>query len=151
MVVLAIIFATWYESEKTLSIHSIYTRPREVFYWITILTTFALGTAAGDMTAITLHLGYLFSGVLFVLLIFIPALSYWVFGLSEIPDYWFAYIITRPLGASFADWMGVSHNRGGLGLGTGPVSLGLTIIILSLVGYLTFTRKNVNNAEHVSS
>ena len=115
------------------------------------MTTFALGTAAGDMTAITLHLGYLFSGVLFVLIIAIPALAYWLFGLNEISAYWFAYIITRPLGASFADWMGVSHNRGGLGLGTGRVSLGLTIIIISLVGYLAFTRKDVNNAKHDAS
>ena len=147
VVVLAIIFATWYASEKTLSIHSIYTRHREFFYWATILTTFALGTAAGDMTATTMHLGYFFSGVLFALLIAIPALAYWLFGMNEIFAFWFAYIVTRPLGASFADWMGVSHNRGGLGLGTGSVSLGLTIIILGLVGYLAITRKDVKIDE----
>jgi len=148
VVALVIIFSTWYSSEKTLSIHSIYTRRREVFYWSTILGTFALGTAAGDLTAITMHLGYLFSGVLFALLIAIPALAYWLFGLNEIFAYWLAYIVTRPLGASFADWMGVSHNRGGLGLGTGSVSLGLTIIILSFVGYMAVTRKDVKNSEH---
>jgi len=143
VVALAIIFATWYTCEKTLSIHSIYTRHREAFYWAAILATFALGTAAGDMTAVTLHLGYFFSGVLFTLLIAIPALAYWLFGLNEILAFWFAYIVTRPLGASFADWMGVSHNRGGLGLGTGWVSLGLTILILGLVSYLAITRKDV--------
>ena len=111
------------------------------------MTTFALGTAAGDMTAITMHLGYFFSGVLFAVLIAIPALAYWLFGLNEIFAYWFAYIITRPLGASFADWMGVSHTRGGLGLGTGSVSLGLTIIILGLVSYLAVTRKDVKEDE----
>ena len=151
VVALAIIFATWYASEKTLSIHSIYTRHREAFYWATILATFALGTAAGDMTATTMHLGYFFSGVLFALLIAIPALAYWLFGLNEIFAFWFAYIVTRPLGASFADWMGVSHDRGGLGLGTGSVSLGLTIIILGLVGYLAITRKDVKEGEYAAS
>lgn len=150
MIALAIIFATWYASEKTLSIHSIYTRRREFFYWATILATFALGTAAGDMTATTMHLGYFVSGVLFAILIAIPALAYCLFGLNEIFTFWFAYIVTRPLGASFADWMGVSHDRGGLGLGTGSVSLGLTIIILGLVGYMAFTRKDVNVSEGYS-
>ncbi|HEY8803824.1 MAG TPA: hypothetical protein VIM42_01730 [Clostridium sp.] len=151
IVSLAIIFATWYASEKTLSIHSIYTRNREAFYWTTILATFALGTAAGDMTAITMHLGYFFSGVMFAILIAIPALAYWLFNLNEIFAYWFAYIVTRPLGASFADWMGVSHNRGGLGLGTGSVSLGLTILILGLVSYLAVTRKDIKDGKHAHS
>jgi uncharacterized membrane-anchored protein len=147
VVVLAIIFATWYASEKTLSIHSIYTRHREAFYWATILTTFALGTAVGDMTATTMHLGYFFSGVMFALVIAIPALAYWLFDMNEIFTFWFAYVVTRPLGASFADWMGVSHDRGGLGLGTGSVSLGLTIIILGLVGYMAITHKDVKVGE----
>lgn len=147
VVVLTIIFATWYASEKTMSIHSIYTHHREAFYWATILTTFALGTAVGDMTATTMHLGYFFSGVLFALVIAIPAMAYWLFGMNEIFAFWFAYVVTRPLGASFADWMGVSHDRGGLGLGTGSVSLGLTIIILGLVGYMAITRKDVKVGE----
>ncbi len=146
-VVLAIIFATWYANEKTLSIHSIYTSRREAFYWATVLATFALGTASGDMTATTMHLGYFASGVLFAGLFAIPALAYWLFGLNEIFAFWFAYIITRPLGASFADWMAVSHIRGGLGMGTGPVSLGLTILIIGLVGCLTVTRRDVRD-EH---
>jgi uncharacterized membrane-anchored protein len=150
VVALAIIFAIWYATEKTLSIHSIYTRRREAFYWAAVLGTFALGTATGDMTAATMHLGYFSSGVLFGVLIAIPALAYWLFGLNEIFAFWFAYIITRPLGASFSDWISVPHIRGGLGLGTGPVSLGLTIIILVLVGYLTVTGKDVKDEHAVS-
>ena len=144
---LAIIFIIWYLSEKTLSIHSIYTRHREFFYWATILTTFALGTAAGDMTATTMHLGYLYSGVLFALIIAIPVLGYWLLSLNEIFAFWFAYIITRPLGASFADWMGVPYDRGGLGLGTGVVSICLTIIIFILIGYITSTHKDFKSVE----
>lgn len=145
MVTLTIIFIIWYLSEKTLSIHSIFTRRREFFYWAVILTTFALGTAAGDMTATTMHLGYLYSGVLFAVLIAIPALAYWLLSLNEIFTFWFAYIITRPLGASFADWMGVPYDRGGLGLGTGVVSICLTIIIVALISYITITRKDVKS------
>lgn len=150
VVALAIIFAIWYTSEKTLSIHSVYTLRREFFYWVAILTTFSLGTAAGDMTASTMHLGYFYSGVLFVFLIAIPALAYLIFGLNEIFTFWFAYIITRPLGASFADWVGVPQSRGGLGIGTGLVSLGLTVIILCLVGYMAITRKDIKSNENDS-
>src|SRR5260370_29676555 len=105
-VALAVIFVVWYANEKTLSIHSISTRRREMFYWTTVMATFALGTAAGDMTATTFGLGYFSSGVLFAVFIAVPALGYWLVGLNEILAFWFAYIVTRPLGASFADWMG---------------------------------------------
>lgn len=149
VVALAAIFTIWYKSEKTLSIHSVYTIRRELFYWAAILATFALGTAAGDMTASTMHLGYFFSGVMFAILIAIPSLAYLLFGLNEIFTFWFAYIITRPLGASFADWVGVPQSRGGLGIGTGWVSLTLTIIILCLVGYMAVTRKDIKDSEHV--
>jgi uncharacterized membrane-anchored protein len=145
VVMLAIIFATWYVIENTLSIHSIYTRRREAFYWATVLCTFALGTAAGDLTATNMQLGYFSSGILFAVLIAIPALAYWRFGLNEIFAFWFAYIMTRPLGASFSDWIAASPTRGGLGLGTGPVSLGLMIIIIGLVGYLTVTQRDVKD------
>jgi uncharacterized membrane-anchored protein len=130
-------------SEKTLSIHSITTRRRELFYWATVIATFALGTATGDMTATTLRLGYLSSGVLFAVLIAVPALGYWLLGLNEILAFWFAYIVTRPLGASFADWMGKDQSLGGVGLGTGKVSVVLAILIIGLVGYLTVTRKDI--------
>ncbi len=136
---LALIFGVWYASEKTLSIHSINTPRRELFYWAAVLATFALGTAAGDMTAATLGLGYFSSGVLFAVLFAIPALGYRLFGLNEIVAFWFAYIMTRPLGASFADWFAKPY-LGGLGLGDTKVSLVLTILIIGFVGYVTVTR-----------
>jgi uncharacterized membrane-anchored protein len=143
VVVLAAVIAVWYASERTLSIHSIVTWRREVFYWATVMTTFALGTAAGDMTAVTVHLGYFAAGVMFAVLIAIPALAYSLFALNGIVAFWGAYIVTRPLGASFADWMGVSRGRGGLALGTGPVSLALAVVVIALVGYLSVARKDL--------
>jgi uncharacterized membrane-anchored protein len=139
---LAVIFVVWYLSEKTLSIHSIYTRRRELFYWATVIATFALGTAVGDMTASTFHLGYLVSGVLFAALIAVPALGYWLLGLNEILAFWFAYIVTRPLGASFADWAGKPRSMGGIGVGDELVCLILGILIIGFVGYVTVTRKD---------
>jgi uncharacterized membrane-anchored protein len=140
-VVLAAIFTTWYRTQRSLSIHSITTRPREVFYWATVLTTFALGTAAGDLTATTFQLGYLGLGILFAVVIAVPAIAWWKFRLNAILAFWFAYVTTRPLGASFADWMAVSHQRGGLNWGTGPVSLVLGIVILGFVVYLGVSRR----------
>lgn len=142
---LLVVFITWYISEKTLSIHSITTYRREIFYWITVITTFALGTAVGDMTATTMNLGYFSSGILFSVLMLIPALLYLLFRRNEIAIFWAAYIVTRPLGASFADWIGRSHNLGGLGFGTGQVSLILAVAIVSFVSYLTVTRKDIKN------
>jgi uncharacterized membrane-anchored protein len=145
-VALAIIFALWYLSEKTLSIHSITTRRREMFYWATVIATFALGTAAGDMTAATLQLGYLASGVLFSVLFIIPALAFKFVGLNEIAAFWFAYIMTRPLGASFADYFSKPY-LGGLGLGDRQVAVVLTILIVAFVGYLSITKKDIKG-EH---
>lgn len=145
-IALAIVFTVWYLKEKTLSIHSIHTRRREVFYWLTVLTTFALGTAVGDMTASTMKLGYLYSGILFAGLFLIPVIAYKVFKLNEIFTFWFAYIVTRPLGASVADWMGAPVQNGGLGIGTGIVSLALTVIIFVLVGYMSISRKDVSES-----
>lgn len=146
-VVLAVIFLVWYKSEKTLSIHSINTRRREIFYWVTVMATFALGTAAGDMTAITLHLGYFASGILFAVLFAVPVLAYRKLGMSEVFAFWFAYIMTRPFGASFADWFGRPPSLSGLGLGTGNVSLILTILITCFVAYLTVTRKDIKGEQ----
>jgi uncharacterized membrane-anchored protein len=139
--ILAIILITWYIVEKTLSVHSISTLRREIFYWATVLATFMLGTALGDLTAMNLNLGYLASGFMFIGLIAVPALAYKLFGMNEVFAFWFAYIITRPLGASFADWL--ASDRGGLGLGTGLVSLVSTIIIITFVVYISFTNKKV--------
>jgi uncharacterized membrane-anchored protein len=135
-VALAVIFWRWHRSEGTLSIHSINTRRREWYYWAAVLATFALGTAAGDMTAVNLHMGFLASGILFAGIIALPALAFWKLRLNAVAAFWFAYIITRPLGASFADWADVSRRRGGLGWGTGPVSLVLILVIAGLVAYL---------------
>jgi len=142
-IVLTAVFLTWQRSELTLSIHSILTRRRELFYWAAVLATFALGTAAGDMTARTLGLGYLGSGIMFAALIAVPAVAYWRFGMNAILAFWFAYIVTRPLGASFADWMAVPHSRGGLGFGYGPVSLVLAVLIVGFVAYLASSRIDV--------
>ncbi len=133
---LGVVFASWYVCEHTLSIHSIRTTRRELFYWATVSTTFALGTATGDMTAKSLHLGYVASGLLFAVAITVPAVAYWRFGLNAIVAFWAAYIVTRPLGASFADWAGVPAWRGGLGWGTGWVSLVMSAVITVLVAYL---------------
>ena len=144
---LAAVFAVWRRTEGTLSIHSITTRRRELFYWTTVLTTFALGTAAGDLTATTLHLGYLASGVLFAVVIAVPAIAHWKLGLGAVSAFWFAYIVTRPLGASFADWMGVPASRRGLGWGTGPVTLALAVLIVGVVGYLAATHVDAPVAQ----
>lgn len=143
--VLAVVFIVWYKSEKTLSIHSINTRKREIFYWLTVMATFALGTAAGDMTATTLGLGYFTSGLLFGGLILLPLIGYFVFDLNEIFAFWFAYILTRPLGASFADWMSKPKVTGGLGWGDGRVSLVLSVVIIMFVIYLSISRRDIKD------
>jgi uncharacterized membrane-anchored protein len=138
-VVLVVVFSAWYASEHTVSIHSITTPRRETFYWLTVISTFALGTAAGDMTATTFHLGYLVSGIAFTILIAVPAVAHRWFGLNAIVAFWFAYIVTRPLGASYADWLGVSHARGGLNIGSGTVSIASTVLIVIAVALLART------------
>jgi uncharacterized membrane-anchored protein len=147
VIVLIVIFAVWYASERTLSIHTIDTRRREFFYWATVMATFALGTAAGDMTARTLGLGYLASGVMFAVVIAIPAVAHLRFGLNAISAFWLAYIVTRPLGASFADWAAAPQQTGGLGLGFGLISGALTVLIVGFVAYLTVTRRDVEPAR----
>jgi uncharacterized membrane-anchored protein len=141
------IFVLWYLSEKTLSVHSIYTRRRELFYWAAVLATFAMGTAVGDMTAVSFHLGFLASGILFAVVIVIPWVAYRWFGLNEIVAFWFAYIITRPLGASFADWLAVPANQGGLNLGKGTISIVLWLLIAAFVAYLAISRIDVRRSQ----
>lgn len=134
-VILLAILVAWYRTERTLSIHTITTRRREYFYWATVLCTFALGTASGDMLASTMHLGYLAPGILFTLLIAVPALAHWKLRLNAVLAFWTAYIITRPLGASFSDWAAVLPAHGGLGFGPGPVSLVLGGLILVALAF----------------
>lgn len=140
---LAVIFVLWYRTEGTLSIHSVRSLRRELFYWAAVMATFALGTAAGDMTATVLRLGYFTSGLLFTALIVVPAVAYWRFGMNEILAFWFAYILTRPIGASFADWMGRPAYLGGSGLGQARVSVVLGVLIVACVAYLTVSRTDV--------
>ena len=142
-VVLAVIFSVWYRVEGTLSIHSIRTPRRELFYWATVLATFALGTATGDLTARTLNLGYLASGIWFSVAFAAVAVAHWKFGLNSILAFWICYVLTRPVGASFADYVAFPHSVGGLGVGHGPVALFLTFLIVIFVGYLAVTRKDV--------
>ena len=144
---LVVVFVAWYATERTLSIHSITTPRRELFYWATVLATFALGTAVGDFTATTLHLGFLASGLMFTGLICLPALAYWKLGLNPVLAFWIAYVLTRPLGASYADWLGVPHRYGGVGLGRGLVALLLSVVIVGFVAYLAVTRKDVQPDE----
>jgi uncharacterized membrane-anchored protein len=160
-VVLAAIFAAWYWTEKTLSIHSIHTRRREAFYWATVMATFALGTAAGDLTATTFGWGYFYSGVMFTVAIAAVACVHFI-GLRISPagrhrestfavlTFWLAYILTRPLGASFADWMGKPAGQGALGWGDGTVSLSLLIVIVALVAYLAVGHRRVAGAQRVA-
>lgn len=139
------VFWDWHRSEGTLSIHSITTRRREAFYWSAVLSTFALGTAAGDLTAMTLHLGYFGSAVLFAALMAITALLWWRGLLNPIAAFWIAYVITRPLGASFADGFS-KPDDGGLGLGDGPVSAVLLLVFVGLVAYAAKARIDVQHA-----
>jgi uncharacterized membrane-anchored protein len=145
--VLAVVFIAWHRTEGTLSIHSIDSPRREAFYWATVMSTFAMGTALGDLTATTLHLGYLVSAVLFAGLMVIPAAGYRFFGLNAILAFWFAYVLTRPLGASIADWLSKPHGVGGLALGDGPVAFGFAVLIVVCVGYLTALDGRVPRAD----
>jgi len=146
-VTLAAIFALWYLSEKTLSVHSIYTRRRELFYWAAVLATFALGTAAGDMTAVSFQLGFFGSGILFAVIFAIPAVGHRLFGLNAIVAFWFAYIITRPLGASFADWLALPPRQSGLNLGKGTISITLWILIIAFVAYMALSHRDVKRPQ----
>jgi uncharacterized membrane-anchored protein len=141
-VTLAAVFFLWWRIEHTLSIHSITTPRRELFYWATVIVTFALGTAVGDFLARTVGLGYLGSGILCAALIAIPALVYRSRRVGAVLCFWAAYVLTRPLGASFADWSAVSHARGGLDLGTGPVTIVALVAIIILVGVLSMKRSS---------
>ena len=140
---LVLILTLWFRVEGTLSIHSIFTPRRELFYWATVLATFALGTAAGDMTAASFHLGYLGSGILFTILFIVPGIGYRLGAFNEVLAFWFAYIMTRPMGASFADYFGKPESMSGLGYGSLIVSVILTAFIIVFVGYVSMSRVDV--------
>ncbi|MDB5177017.1 MAG: rane protein [Candidatus Saccharibacteria bacterium] len=142
-IILAAVFAGWYWSEKTLSIHSIRTRKRELFYWATILFTFALGTAVGDLIAEQFSVGYLLSIVLFGVIIAAVTVAHYKFKLNAVLAFWIAYILTRPFGASFGDLLSQPTDAGGLGLGVVGTSAIFLVLIVLFVGYLVRTKKDV--------
>ncbi|MDX2219692.1 MAG: hypothetical protein SF172_11775 [Burkholderiales bacterium] len=142
LIALVTTFAVWYSFEKTLSIHTIFTTRRELFYWAAILLTFSLGTAAGDLMAETLKLGYLPSAITFGTGIAVIALAYYVLKLNAIWSFWLAYILTRPFGASFGDWLSQPAAKGGLGLGTVETSALFLTVILILIGYMTWSARS---------
>jgi uncharacterized membrane-anchored protein len=146
-VALVVLFTLWRATERTLSIHSITTPRREAFYWSAVIATFALGTAAGDFTATSLGLGYFWSGVMFLVLFALPLLARHLAGASEVGTFWAAYVLTRPLGASFADWIGVPPGRGGLDLGTGLVSAVLAALAVAIVAIRAFESAAGPNKE----
>jgi uncharacterized membrane-anchored protein len=141
-IALAVTFAAWFASERTLSIHTIFTSRREGFYWLAILFTFALGTAAGDLAAERMNLGYLNSLLMFGGMIAVVAVAHFRFGLNAVLAFWLAYILTRPLGASIGDYLWQPSPDGGLALGTTGTSAIFLSAILGLVVYLTVTRKD---------
>jgi uncharacterized membrane-anchored protein len=142
-VILATIFWLWNGSEHTLSIHSITTQRREAFYWATVFATFALGTALGDFTATSLKLGYLASGILFGVVILLPALAWWRLGLNSIAAFWASYVVTRPLGASFADYISKPRAISGINFGDGPTAIVFAVAVFILVVYLAIARPDI--------
>lgn len=146
-ILLAATFAAWNAREKTLSVHAINTTRREAFYWSAILFTFALGTAAGDLVAERLHLGYLLSALIFSGLIAAITVAHWRYKLNGVLAFWLAYILTRPLGASIGDFLSQPRDAGGLNLGTVGTSALFLVTILGLVIYLVVTKKDVPDAR----
>jgi uncharacterized membrane-anchored protein len=145
-VILAALFWVWQRSEGTLSIHSITTQRREAFYWAVVFATFALGTALGDFTATSLGMGYLASGIFFFAVILVPALAWWRLGLNSIAAFWMAYVVTRPLGASFADYISKPPNITGIGFGNGQTALVIAAAVLVVVSYLAIARPDIQRS-----
>jgi len=141
--VLALVFWGWKRSEGTLSIHSIVTQRRELFYWATVFATFALGTALGDLTAISFNWGYLASALVFAVIILLPPLARVRFGLNAIAAFWMSYVVTRPLGASVADWIDKPKGANGLGFGNGPTAILFAVAVFVLVSYLAIARPDI--------
>jgi uncharacterized membrane-anchored protein len=147
LVVLAAVFYVWQRREHTLDIHSITTARRERFYWSVVFATFCLGTALGDFTASTLALGYLGSAVLFCAVIAVPWAGWHFLRWNAIFSFWFAYVITRPVGASFADYLSKGHNLSGADLGDWQTALVLTVVVVVLVACTALTRYDIQAAN----
>jgi uncharacterized membrane-anchored protein len=147
---LVVVFAAWYRSEQTLSIQTIITRRRELFYWAAILFTFALGTSAGDLIAEYFDLGYGVAAIIFAAMIVAVALPYYVFGFDAVATFWLVYILTRPLGASVGDLLAKPGIAGGVGVGTVTTSIVFLFVILCLVTYLTITKSDQAIARSVA-
>jgi uncharacterized membrane-anchored protein len=145
-VLLAATFITWYWSERTLDIHTISTRRREVFYWLTVIFTFAMGTAVGDLTATTFSLGYLTSALMFLAAILVP-LAAWRLGVNAVATFWVAYVLTRPIGASFADFFGMPKNISGMGIGHGPVAAVLIVVVALSIWFLKSSGKDAQRPQ----
>lgn len=142
-VILGVIFWLWQRNEGTLSIHSITTQRREAYYWATVFVTFSLGTALGDFTATSLNMGYLTSGIVFSVIILLPALARWQLGLNSIAAFWMSYIVTRPLGASYADYISKPEKIGGLNFGEGRTAIVFAVAVLLFVLYLAIARPDI--------
>ena len=147
VLVLAAVFALWYRTEHTLSIHDVDSYRREGFYWAAVAATFAMGTALGDFTAYTVNLGYWTSAVLFGAVMLVPAIGYRVLRWNAVFSFWFAYVVTRPLGASIADGIAKPKHDGGLGLGDGPVILVFGALIAAMVVYLSISKIDVQRRQ----
>jgi uncharacterized membrane-anchored protein len=148
--ILAGVFWTWHHQERTLSIHSITTQRREAYYWATVFATFALGTALGDFTAMSLGLGYLASGIFFGVIILLPALAWWRMGLNGVAAFWMAYVVTRPHGASFADYISKPPSMSGIGFGDGPTTVVFALAVFVLVTYLAIAKPDVQPSFAIS-
>jgi uncharacterized membrane-anchored protein len=146
-VCLTVTFVIWYLYERTLDIHSIVTPRREVFYWLAVIFTFAMGTALGDLFAHTFHLGYLASAFVFTALICVPLVA-WRLGANPVLTFWVAYILTRPIGASFADFFGMPKDISGMGVGHGAVSIVTLILVVASIAYLS--RSGIDQPEAAS-
>ncbi len=147
-ILLVITLVTWYATERTLDIHTINAPRREVFYWATVIFTFALGTAVGDLTATPLHLGYLTSALMFLGVIAVPLIA-WKLGANSVATFWVAYILTRPIGASFADFFGQPKSASGLGLGHEAVAAVLIVIVVASIWFLVASGKDTQQSQAV--
>lgn len=149
LVCLGAVFVVWQRTEGTLSVHTIWTLRRELFYWAAVVGTFAMGTALGDLAATTFGLGYAPSSLVFAALIAVPAIAYRARALNAVAAFWIAYVLTRPVGASIADWLGKPKAVGGIGVGSGLVSLVLGLAIIACVAYLAVTRADAPSVASV--